>query len=279
MTAPRASAPPVRRLRVDLDTPIARHWCGGDPFLTAFFNALSMSFPFGEQFFIDAVRAGAQRLTADQARHFEAAVQGFVGQEATHRHVHSRFNRHLHTQGLVNDWERRGQARQRQLQGVDVRHLLAITAAHEHFTALFADWLLAHPQVFGDTEARLQHLWQWHSAEELEHRSTAFDLYRALGGSEVWRRRWMRRVTVFFLWDLLHQTALNLRHDHSLWRWRTWRSAWTHLLAPGGLLRDSLGGWRRYFHAGFHPEQGDGQRSADWLATHDLLFKPVSPGA
>ena len=44
----------VRRLLIDLETPFARHWCGGDAFRSALFNALSMSFPVGEQFFIDA---------------------------------------------------------------------------------------------------------------------------------------------------------------------------------------------------------------------------------
>jgi len=46
----------VRRLLIDLETPVARHWNGGDAFRTAFFNALSFSFPAGEQFFIDSVR-------------------------------------------------------------------------------------------------------------------------------------------------------------------------------------------------------------------------------
>jgi uncharacterized protein len=48
----------VRRLLVDLQTPLPRHWCGGDAFRTALFNALSMSFPVGEQFFIDSIRLG-----------------------------------------------------------------------------------------------------------------------------------------------------------------------------------------------------------------------------
>ena len=46
-----APALTVRRLLVDLDTPLPQHWCGG-AFRTAFFNALSMSFPAGEQLFI-----------------------------------------------------------------------------------------------------------------------------------------------------------------------------------------------------------------------------------
>ena len=48
----------VRRLLIDLQSPFARNWCGGDAFSTAFFNALSVSFPFRGQFFIDGGRAG-----------------------------------------------------------------------------------------------------------------------------------------------------------------------------------------------------------------------------
>ena len=55
----------VRRLLIDLETPFERHWCGGDAFRTAFFNALSMSFPVGEQFFIDAVRGGRAPQTVN----------------------------------------------------------------------------------------------------------------------------------------------------------------------------------------------------------------------
>ena len=52
----------IRRLLIDLETPFARHWCGGDAFRSALFNALSMSFPMGEQFFIDAVRDGPKSM-------------------------------------------------------------------------------------------------------------------------------------------------------------------------------------------------------------------------
>jgi predicted metal-dependent hydrolase len=279
LASPAPTALTVRRLRVDLDTPLPRHWCDGDAFLTAFFNALSMSFPFGEQFFIDAVRGGLATLPDGEAPAMRAEVQGFVGQEATHRHLHARFNRHLQAQGLVNTWEVRGQARLKRLHGLDPRHALAITAANEHFTALFADWVLAHPSLFSGTEARLKALWQWHSAEELEHKNTAFDLYRALGGSEHWRLRWMRRVTVFFVTDVLRQTLNNLWRDGQMWRWRTWRSAGTHLLGEGGLLRVCFPAWRRYFRADFHPSEQSSQRSAAWLSAHAVLFQPVNSGA
>src|SRR6476660_6816050 len=101
----------VRRLLVDMEQPIARHWCAGDAFRTALFDALSMSFPVGEQFFIDSVRRGFEALPADRQPRFRAEVQGFIGQEATHRRLHSLYNGHLADRGLVNHWEPRARAR------------------------------------------------------------------------------------------------------------------------------------------------------------------------
>ncbi|HYM48408.1 MAG TPA: metal-dependent hydrolase, partial [Burkholderiaceae bacterium] len=177
----------IRRLLIDLNTPFARLWNGGDAFRTAYFNALSMSFPAGEQFFIDAVRNGVDALPAG----CDAVVtdtQGFVAQEATHRRIHALFNAQLAEQGHVNTWEKRIRVRQQRLEGVPPLHAVAATAASEHFTAIFSAYLLTHPQVFEGAEPRLRTMWLWHSAEELEHRCTAFDLYRALDGDEFWRR-------------------------------------------------------------------------------------------
>lgn len=265
----------VRRLLIDLEAPVARHWCNGDPFLTAWFNALSMSFPIGEQFFIDAVRTGLARLPEPQQAALRAEVQGFVGQEATHRRIHGLFNERIGAHGLDNGWERRVRARLGRLDGVDPRHHLAITAANEHFTALFAEWMLGHPELLDSCEPRLQALWLWHSAEEAEHKCTAFDLYRALGGDEAWRVRWMRRVTVFFLGDALRQTVDNLRRDGTLWRWQTWRSAWHLLLGRKGLLRQCWRPWRAYFRPDFHPAQQHSDLSQDWLREHQHLFTRV----
>jgi len=159
----------VRRLLVDMEAPIARHWCGNDAFRTALFNALSMSFPVGEQFFIDSVRNGFKALPPEKQEPFRTEVQGFIGQEATHRRLHSLYNAHLEKLGLVNDWAPRAQARLQLLEQIDIRHSVAITAANEHFTALMADWMLKNPDLLGDQDERLRTLWLWHSAEESEH--------------------------------------------------------------------------------------------------------------
>lgn len=265
----------VRRLLIDLEQPVDRHWCNGDAFLTAWFNALSMSFPVGEQFFIDSVRAGLAALPPEAQARFKTEVQGFIGQEATHRRIHALFNAQIEKHGLVNDWEPRARARLQLMAGADPRHGLGITAANEHFTALFAEWMLSHADLLDGCDPRLRALWLWHSAEEAEHKATAFDLYQALGGSHEWRVKWMRRITLIFLADALRQTAANLRRDGTLWRLSTWRSAWRHLLGPSGLLRTSWRPWRAYFRADFHPNQLGSDRSERWLHDNAALYTRV----
>jgi len=265
----------VRRLLIDLEAPFARRWNGGDAFRTAWFNALSMSFPVGEQFFIDAVRAGLKALPAAERERFGAEVQGFIGQEATHRRIHALFNGQLEAQGHVNTWAPRSLVRIRRLDGLDPRHAVAVTAATEHITAIFADWMLRHPEALAGAEPRLQTMWMWHAAEESEHRSTAFDVYLAMGGNHLWRTRFMRIVTGHFLADVLRQTLRNLRHDGALWQWRTWTSGARFLLGRDGLLRQVFRPWRAYFAPDFHPRHQDAGLAEHWLREHAAQFAVV----
>lgn len=263
----------VRQLLIDLQAPIPRHWNGGDAFRTAFFDALSMSFPVGEQFFIDSVRAGLRALPEAQRALFEAEVRGFIGQEATHRRIHALYNGHLARQGLVNRWEARARKRIRALDGVDLRNHLGVTAATEHFTAIFAEHLLTREALLAGAEPRLATLWRWHSAEETEHRSTAFDLYRALGGNEYWRLRIFRIVTLNFILDALRQTLLNLWRDGSWWRPSTWAGGARLLFGRDGLVRHLRAPWRRYLAPDFHPSQQDGRAAHAWLVDHAAQWR------
>ena len=269
----------IRQLLIDLKPPFALRWNAGDAFTSAFMNALSMSFPVGEQFFLDSVREGLKQLPPDKQALYKDEVKGFVGQEAIHRRVHSLYNLHLTALGMVNHWEKRAAKRIAIMQTFELRHSLAATAATEHYTAVFAHWLLANPWFLANADDRLKTLWLWHASEESEHRSTAFDVYKALGGDETWRLRWMRRVTWFFLTDLLRQTVNNLWHDGALFKVSTWRSAWRHLFAKGGLFRESYALWRDYFKADFHPSQHPDTLSQDWLKTHDNAYSLVAPAS
>lgn len=265
----------VRRLMIDLEQELPRRWCGGDAFRTAVFDALSLSFPVGEQFFIDSVKFGIESLPPEQREALQPTLRAFIGQEATHRRLHALYNAHLERRGVVNAWAARATRRLKRMDDLEVRHWMAATAATEHITAIFAEWLLARPELLDGAEPRLRTLWQWHAAEELEHRSVAFDLYLALQGNHVWRVRFMRLGTVYFALDLARQTLRNLHHDGALWRAATWRSAARFLFGRGGLVRELFGPWRRYFREDFHPAQQSGQRATDWLAAHADAYTVV----
>jgi len=268
----------VRRLLIDLKEPFARRWNGGDAFRSAWLNALSMGFPVGEQMFIDSLRDGLKALPESKREYFATEIQGFVGQEATHRHLHALYNKQLDAQGFVNSQEKRMIKRLEKLDSMklDPRHAVAITAATEHFTAIFAGWMLETPQNLQGADPRLKTLWLWHSAEETEHRCIAFDLYRALGGNEKWRLFWFRFVTVQFMTEIMRQTLRNLWDDKALFRWRTWRSAASMMLGEHGLVRYGFKHWRAYFSKDFHPSHQDATSSEAWLRDNEDLFRVIS---
>ena len=269
----------VRRLSIDLDTPFPVRWNGGDAFRSALFNALSMTFPVGEQYFIDSVRRGMATLPPARRAPFETEVKGFVGQEATHRHLHARFNAILERQGQRNTVEPRAARRVASYAHIDVRNHVAATAATEHFTAVFADWLLRNPHALDGAEPRLRLLWEWHSAEEAEHRSTAFDLYGRLGGSHAWRVRIFRYVTLNFVVDIGRQTLRNLWDDGALLRPSTWTSAARFLFGRDGFVRGNVAAWRAYLRPDFHPSQGDAHSGPRWLAAHRDRYTVVGRAA
>ena len=250
----------VRKLEVDLSQGFARHWHGGDAFLSQYYNALSMSFPVGEQSFVDAVKGGLALLndmpdTPENARLRLDAAQ-FIGQEATHRHVHGLYNAQLEKQGLVNRWQHWATRRidYGRKHNINARHLLAITAAYEHCTAVFADGTLRYGSWFDAAEPRMAMVWRWHAAEETEHRAVAFDLYQAAGGNYAWRIRWYLYVLVLFALDAARQTVLNLWHDGTLFKPGTWWSAAKFFWGHNGAVWRCTGPLLAYFKRDFHPD-------------------------
>ena len=83
MNAPlKTTVQPVVRTNLDfkLDE-IPRFWFGGDPFLTRMFDALSLTFPDGERYFIQSVRLFRDKITDPD---LQKRVADFIRQEAQH---------------------------------------------------------------------------------------------------------------------------------------------------------------------------------------------------
>lgn len=268
----------VRKLRVDLSKGFGRHWLGGDPYRTQFFNALSMSFPIGEQLFIDSVRGVPEGRIADPA--LRAEVRDFIGQEASHRFVHLQYNAELAAQGLVYVREESLKRRIRFLGRLDPLDRLAVTCAVEHFTAMLADGVLALPSWLDGAEPDMHTLWSWHAVEESEHKGVAMDLYRAAGGGYARRVLWYLDASLMLLLDMAIQTSDSLRREGQLWKARTWISAARTWFGRDGIFWHLLWPGLRYFAPSFHPWEHDNrQLAARWLEANRDAFLPAAERA
>ena len=68
-----------------------RWWLGGDPIATAFYNALSITFPRGEAFFIESVKA----FRDGAPEKLEREIRAFIQQEVMHSREHVSFNKRV----------------------------------------------------------------------------------------------------------------------------------------------------------------------------------------
>ncbi|WP_296283235.1 metal-dependent hydrolase [uncultured Acinetobacter sp.] len=167
---------PVVRTHLDfkLDQ-IPRFWFGGDPFKTRMFDALSLTFPDGERYFIQCVRLYREQITDPD---LQQKVADFIKQEAQHGIAHDKMNQILIDQGMpvqrftqhVN--QRLGHA----LKRYPKQYNIAITAACEHLTALMADAFFSEKATMQDAHPFIRALFAWHSIEEMEHRDVAYDV-------------------------------------------------------------------------------------------------------
>jgi len=235
---------------------LGRDWFDNHPFKTAWFNAMSITFPLGEKFFIDSVRHYAGQI--DDPR-LQAEIRAFCGQEGFHRREHQRYNETLcrlrgYDLAYLEGRLEKNIARAKKL--LNPLELLASTAAFEHITAIMAESALADDSPMeGCVEPAMRALWDWHAAEEMEHKSVAFDVFRAVGGSEKLRRRALRQATFFLLVDVVGGLLHMLRRDGQLWKPRVWLDGWRFLFARHGILRRVWPAYKDYYREGFHPWQ------------------------
>jgi len=269
----------VRALSIDLSKGFSRHWHGGDAYRSMYYNALSMSFPIGEQMFIDSVRNGMALLPEKpEYAALRETVKQFVGQEATHRQIHSLYNDHLKKQGLVNQWEQHTQRRFEfaKSRGFPPLAWLGLTAAFEHCTAVFGDGVLRYPSWLDPAEPAMRMLWRWHCAEETEHKAVAFDVFQALGGTYRQRIGWYAYSMVVFTLECTLQTISNLRRDGTLYKPSTWWSAARCLFGRDGAVWRCTGPLLSYLRRDFHPNQHQNHAlAAQWLEDNQEHFRVV----
>ena len=275
------SAIKPRQVRFDwTQTPL--HWVPGDAQTTHTINVLHLLLPAGERWFVDVYRQALPLITDDRLRE---DVRGFMGQEAVHSRAHASVLHHLTAQGidsspytrqvewmfdrLLGDNPLRLRRIPRWLRRRWLMRRLAVIAAVEHFTAVLGWWVINSPALDrAGSDPTMLDLLRWHGAEEVEHRSVAFDVYRHVGGGYVGQVIAMivTAPVLVGLWFLGVRffMAADPRAGRPLWR-AFRRAGRRGLLPPTATL---LAAVPRYLRADYHPSQeGNTEHALAYLAT------------
>ncbi|HTM85992.1 MAG TPA: metal-dependent hydrolase [Mycobacterium sp.] len=255
----RDNHPTVRRIRFRFEeAPVSHYFADDNIVLSHFVAELSGSFPAGEESFVRSVRRVTDQITDPTLKRRAA---GFIGQESTHGQEHRRLNAKLIEWGYPIAWRDSKSLRDKQLRRerrMSTRVHLAMTAGAEHYTAVLAERILSSAEVQAiPGTPEVWHLLNWHALEELEHKSVAFDVYRAVGGTEPIRIAVMAFLIATTVPATLLAVAVSLARDPLARRHpvRLAREGRALLRGPffNGLLRDQL----RYLKPRFHPDDVD----------------------
>ena len=234
-----------RKVKFDWqDTPV--DWIPNQPFVSYFINEINMILPAGEFWFCRLYNKVLPQISDEKLKE---DVKAFIRQEAMHAQAHASANKEYLTLRNIDV--------QRNLDLMDflftkvladqplgfkvpkiLEHQwdlfrLGIIATVEHMTCVLGKYVLynQHWEELGADPAMLD-LVKWHGAEEIEHRTVAFDLYRHLGGGYIARYYLSGFVIagVLGLWvdsaaHIMKQDARFKSIQPSLfkpWIWREW---------------------------------------------------------
>jgi predicted metal-dependent hydrolase len=248
-----------RDRRFGRETATPRLWHGGRVEATAIYNALSSTFPIGEAYFVESVRAfreGAPPKLAEE-------IKAFTTQEAIHSREHDAFNKRASEAGYdLSKLEARVEERLAITRSRPPIVNVAATMALEHFTAILAHELLKNPSHLDGAEPEAAELWRWHSVEEIEHKGVAYDTW--LHATRGWPRfkRWKVKARVMLLVTrnfVVDRTAgsLELMRQDGVTGLRAWALLLWYLWVRPGMFRKIAGAWSKFFLPGFHPWNQD----------------------
>jgi predicted metal-dependent hydrolase len=250
---------PTRRMAFEESfSEVPRHYAEeGDLVLSHVGAALSAVFPDGEDYFVRSVRHFRDEITDPDLK---KQVAGFIGQESVHGREHRAFNDRLGELGYpTKKFERltkKGLALRWKL--APPRANLAATAALEHFTATLAELVLTNEEVrahFGHPAVR--DLFVWHALEESEHKAVAFDVYKAVGGTERTRVWTMKAIRVGFVVGMSLQVAISMLLDRDTYKPRTLVRSLTKFRKSPLVSRQLWLQLKDYDRPDFHPDDRD----------------------
>ena len=237
---------------------------------SAYFHALSIFLTFGEDLVIETARYHRQFLSDPELKR---RVTALIGQEAVHSKAHDQFNDTLEEYRYPLNFYRFMADKVFRYGFLRLPHRmqLSMMAGIEHYTAVLAEFMMEHEEVFyasGDEKQRA--LWMWHMLEESEHKDIAYDVFQELSGNYALRQSGfaIASVTIIFLVALGGAAIPPIRRPRNLLSPRYWKDVARGvglLYGPKeGVYGSTIGHILDYLRPGFHPNDHDVSAHLDY---------------
>lgn len=274
----------ARTLNVDWSN-IPVVWIPNQKLASFALNATHIMLPPGELWFCRLFNKALPHIQDEQLKQ---QVKLFVAQEGAHAQGHRKVLKLYEDQGwdfsishqrlnfifgrllgerMFNLWQPRGKWVRRWL-----RMRIGMVAGIEHLTCVFGNWILNNKtlEAAGANKAVLD-LLVWHGAEEIEHRTVAYDLYKHMGGGRLSGMFWYVLALLALITIWVRATKVFLVQDQALtgergnYGFKAYLKAGQEDYVPpfGFMLKSFL----RYFKWSYHPEQEGNTQQAEAVLT------------
>lgn len=228
----------VRRVKFEFPPETNPVWNKRFPEFSHGTNSVSMLMPHAEPYFVRTAQRALPLLEDDDLRH---RTEDFIKQESLHFRQHRVFNDIIveHYPGIAKLERLIKFAYGRLEKKRSLKFSVAFVAGSEAIAYALARWTDDHlGTMFQDADPVPSTLYLWHLAEEVEHKTCAYDVFEALDGS---RLRYALGMTVSFLllvfFCLSAVTIMlwkdrRLFHPVSIWRLLRWAFSLSFSVMP-----------------------------------------------
>lgn len=256
----------VRKVDFKIRDGLPIRWFKNNLLISHFVDSLHLIFPDGEKFFIRSVKAHEDYIKDPELMR---QVKAFIGQELIHGNEHKKFWDNLRNNGYDVDKfldfynNLSYEIIEKSMNNLfGPKFSLSVTVALEHYTATLAKFAFEEMKELEGVHDNMREMLLWHAAEEVEHRSVAFDVLKEVDPSYSLRVAGMVRATIalatmtllgffFFIFEDLKQGRF-----FSLGELLEFLEHFTKLIRHLG--KEML----TYFKTDFHPDQTELDRFA-----------------
>lgn len=243
-----------RKFLGDFPQDVPRFWFRNNPILSNMLNTYTVLVPDNELYYMRNIRIASERIRNNRLKQ---QVMNFIRQEGQHGMAHKRFWKNLSDQGIkfkrflkITDL-----VSYRFLESVfPLSVQLAVIASVEHINA-YLGHIFLKGDLLRDADPRKRLLFNWHFAEEIEHKAVSYDVFQEISGNYFLRIGGMLLTApVFYIFSFMGTVYFSWQCG-KLFNVKSWIEWFVFLFVREKVGFKSLYMLLLYFKPGFHPNQ------------------------